>query len=606
MKRTFSIKIFIFLMLSILSAFLFWGCKGEQEHVHAFNRQTVKAEYLKYDATCTDKAIYYKSCECGKKGTETFTSGEVAQCEYVDGFCKWCQTEYRTWQEIASEMLYDREKTIEINAGISPSTYFMDLYMGANFNKYNLVIPAKLDTQTGLYVPSYSEQDVINRLVLCEQKGIDVQIFLHRNLVRPNYNVFRDTYGNIDFKDYPAFKGFYMIDEPTWNQIGVLEDEYVDWFNENYGIEACGGVAKYEFYVNFTAGYSTLIGHVLDENGNAIYDVDPVTGNTVDCLDPVKQEAFYDRYINRYVTNVLSKLESANKEFSIDTYALMDNQKGKVIIPSEEYRKLYVETYGIADENILIAGNMPDGYQAYLLENWLYRTNKGAITAKNNSVNFASCILTADESGSRTFRLPTSKADVTWQLYMNLAFGAKKLVCYGYDQYDGGSYMTAQGKPLPLYYLVQEANAEILKIGKVMSEFDKWVGVKTFVGTGKQKNSAFSLMSQTELKSLTGVSNVVCSNDLVIGEMIDKNGNHGYMLVGYQDPYNNGSTTVEMTFDGADGLIIYRGGERTLSEPLVDGKFNVTFGIGEGVFVIPIYENSHMHFYDVEKVITDT
>ena len=42
---------------------------------HSFTENT-DAKYLKTSATCTDKAVYYKSCaDCGVKSTETFTSG---------------------------------------------------------------------------------------------------------------------------------------------------------------------------------------------------------------------------------------------------------------------------------------------------------------------------------------------------------------------------------------------------------------------------------------------------------------------------------------------------------------------------------------------------
>ena len=44
---------------------------------HVYDREVASAEYLKSAATCTSPAVYYKSCVCGAKGTETFTSGEV-------------------------------------------------------------------------------------------------------------------------------------------------------------------------------------------------------------------------------------------------------------------------------------------------------------------------------------------------------------------------------------------------------------------------------------------------------------------------------------------------------------------------------------------------
>ncbi|MCR5375231.1 MAG: InlB B-repeat-containing protein [Lachnospiraceae bacterium] len=43
---------------------------------HAFDKEAVDAKYLKSTADCTHAAVYYKSCACGEKGTETFESGE--------------------------------------------------------------------------------------------------------------------------------------------------------------------------------------------------------------------------------------------------------------------------------------------------------------------------------------------------------------------------------------------------------------------------------------------------------------------------------------------------------------------------------------------------
>jgi hypothetical protein len=43
---------------------------------HSFNQEVADAKYQKSAADCTHAAVYYKSCKCGEKGTETFTSGE--------------------------------------------------------------------------------------------------------------------------------------------------------------------------------------------------------------------------------------------------------------------------------------------------------------------------------------------------------------------------------------------------------------------------------------------------------------------------------------------------------------------------------------------------
>jgi hypothetical protein len=48
-----------------LSVFGFTACGG---HKHSFDKQVASADYLKTQATCESKALYFKSCECGEKG----------------------------------------------------------------------------------------------------------------------------------------------------------------------------------------------------------------------------------------------------------------------------------------------------------------------------------------------------------------------------------------------------------------------------------------------------------------------------------------------------------------------------------------------------------
>ena len=38
---------------------------------HSYTEQNTDSQYLKSAATCTHKAVYYYSCECGTKGSET-------------------------------------------------------------------------------------------------------------------------------------------------------------------------------------------------------------------------------------------------------------------------------------------------------------------------------------------------------------------------------------------------------------------------------------------------------------------------------------------------------------------------------------------------------
>ncbi len=134
---------------------------------HVYDREVVKDEYLKSAATCTSPAVYYKSCVCGEKGTETFESGSAlahsytvlqhdasghwykcANCDATEGKeahsggtatctekaeCKECGEEYG---ELAAHV-YDREviKDEYLKSAAtctSPAVYYKSCVCGAN------------------------------------------------------------------------------------------------------------------------------------------------------------------------------------------------------------------------------------------------------------------------------------------------------------------------------------------------------------------------------------------------------------------------------------------------------------------------------------------
>lgn len=71
MKRTRIVVV----ALTILMVFAAVSCK--EPHTHVFDKEVASEKFLESPATCTSKAVYYKSCECGEKGTETFAFGDV-------------------------------------------------------------------------------------------------------------------------------------------------------------------------------------------------------------------------------------------------------------------------------------------------------------------------------------------------------------------------------------------------------------------------------------------------------------------------------------------------------------------------------------------------
>lgn len=54
-------------------------------HTHVFDQRTADGTYLKESANCKSPAIYFLSCTCGARGTETFTYGEKNAANHVGG-----------------------------------------------------------------------------------------------------------------------------------------------------------------------------------------------------------------------------------------------------------------------------------------------------------------------------------------------------------------------------------------------------------------------------------------------------------------------------------------------------------------------------------------
>lgn len=63
-------------------------------HVHNYTAELAEEKYLKSAATCTESAVYYKSCACGEFGEATFSHGEPAGHKPSD---KWTNSDTEHW-----------------------------------------------------------------------------------------------------------------------------------------------------------------------------------------------------------------------------------------------------------------------------------------------------------------------------------------------------------------------------------------------------------------------------------------------------------------------------------------------------------------------------
>lgn len=56
---------------------------NQNQHEHSYTEKNTSSAYLKSPATCTHSAIYYYSCNCGSKGSESFENGLKSEHKIV-------------------------------------------------------------------------------------------------------------------------------------------------------------------------------------------------------------------------------------------------------------------------------------------------------------------------------------------------------------------------------------------------------------------------------------------------------------------------------------------------------------------------------------------
>lgn len=81
---------------------------------HDYNQKVATAEYLKANATCTDRAVYYYSCSCGAIGDTTFTEGEANGHSFAS---TWDKNATHHWHNATCEHTAELSGKTEHNYG---------------------------------------------------------------------------------------------------------------------------------------------------------------------------------------------------------------------------------------------------------------------------------------------------------------------------------------------------------------------------------------------------------------------------------------------------------------------------------------------------------
>lgn len=319
-----------------------------------------------------------------------------------------------------------------------------------------------------------------------------------------------------------------MFDEPTYNQMELIAD-MIPRFEQNF---------DKDFIVNLYPEYAGA----KEFNGHS-----------------------YTEYVQHFSDTVLKNL-SGRKWIMTDYYPyLMDMATGQ-------------------------AKDMEDS--------WLYNYELMRYSTKDiEDIHVAFYLMSCSMNG---YREPTIK-EMRQQLYVGLAFGAEKFGCYTYGKPIGNSYhpdgtisMVDEntGEPTRIWYAVKQMISEFRAFEDVYLQYN-YNGMKAIDANEsyyESKNDAFKrnpdfARLKHEIEKFEKIKSVYATQDTVLSEFFNKDGENAYIAVNYSDPAFNLSDKIMFEFKDCDSVeVIIKGVKSTL--PLTNGVGTVELEPGEGCMII--------------------
>lgn len=182
----------------------------------------------------------------------------------------------------------------------------------------------------------------------------------------------------------------------------------------------------------------------------------------------------------------------------------------------------------------------------------------------------------------------TSTETLRYQMNVFLTHGAKGLTHFTYAHDGDGRFDVAityfDGRKTEKYDMAKTVNHELLAWDHVYLQFDIIENMYV-LGEGHSSNPCFEL-TKYDVESFDYIKAIHTTEDAVLGNFKDKDGNYAFMITNFSDPDLNKTNYVEIDLDNANTAIIYINGIKKIVE-LNDGILNLELKPSEGAFVIP-------------------
>ena len=343
---------------------------------------------------------------------------------------------------------------------------------------------------------------------------------------------------------------------------------YGDWYRSRVEGKSFGSTpfSTYDLYGEYK---DIIVGmHIADEpsiGGIPIYGKDSLTADYKSVYDVPYMVNLFPSYADAV------RIGGDGYRNYVQTYA------DEVVADFENNRLLSVDFYPFRTNNML-----PD---------WLTCYNDIANVAKATNSKQSYYIQTAI---GNEFQDSLGLDEIRMQVNVAMAFGADWFGFYCYETprtYTGDEYepmykycmLKPDGTPSPLYYAVQSELARISAFSNAYLSYDWEKLVSVYGEENSGMNIAFRLMGEADFTD-TAIKSVTASHDTIVG-CFDSEYGEAFMLVNYENPVLQQSSSVEMEFTKGEYAAVYGKDQAPQIIKLEKGKLQLELGVSEGLFV---------------------
>lgn len=323
------------------------------------------------------------------------------------------------------------------------------------------------------------------------------------------------------YKDHPAFYGHVFNDEPGTAHYQGISD-YVNAYTEKFP-------GKIPF-VNLLPFYAS--------------DEQLTYGASVQKID------FYDTPASGYEDYLSRFTQTVNVPYiCTDIYPLRCN---------EEKRKTAYKNYVKAIEFV-------------------------AKEARESGREFWCYIQSFSSKTRPLFRIP-DEADLRWQCYTMLSFGAKTILYFVWHGPKENDYLNTpideNGNKNPLWYSAKKVNSEIISISDVYLDYDNLGAFNV-----NAREDLTYLHMNYPLDGFEPIKEIKCDDPLLVGcfERKDKKAK-AITVVNMSEREFNKTVTASMKLSASKVTAYFKGVPQILNAD-AEGYYNITLESGEGVFI---------------------